>query len=210
MALARLSSSWALAFLMFSLHSFTTSCRTPEWPAPPSKGHKLSFTSWVPEETHCSATLVFFLFSMSFGTQGWHTLVPSRLHSWRISSLPGLLCPSEWPPKGLWQPAPQIGQNLPSGNPEFWHPCYHKDWELHHLMITVPEMSSNKHITHKTLPVNKKQVKWCTFPSQFPYHLCLEAILHSLQESPSLFLLHCIVFPILPRCLLEVSHKNKC
>ncbi|XP_035422060.2 coiled-coil domain-containing protein 152 [Cygnus atratus] len=105
----------------------------------------------------------------------------------------------ELPPKGLCQPGPELDRICPpkiqSSSSADCPRCFSKDRELYHLVIAVPTTASNHHINHKTFPVNKIQVKWDTLPSRFPHHLHQEVTIHTFRKSPSLLLLHVIIFP---------------
>ncbi|KAK4831521.1 hypothetical protein QYF61_018123 [Mycteria americana] len=50
-------------------------------------------------------------------------------------------------------------------------------------------------MAHKSFSVREQQVQRGTFPRWLTHQLCQEAICHTLQEPPRLFLLCCIVFP---------------
>lgn len=66
MAIARSRSSFILAYLAFSVHNLMT----PELSASSFKGHKLSFSAWVPVKAFSLARSLIFS-AVSFGTWGW-------------------------------------------------------------------------------------------------------------------------------------------
>ena len=61
--------------------------------------------------------------------------------------------------------------------------------KAYRFMMAVPKETSNHHVTHRSFPVCKQQVKWGTFPCCFPHHLCP----HTPGVSQTISsLLHCI------------------
>lgn len=104
------------------------------------------------------------VFPAGFSSSTWWQPAPAlvRFPSWRTSSLPGLLCPSGMPSKGLCKPGSWTGQCLCSL--EIWGAVgltpllTSPRTENYHCMTALPRMASDHHITPQSFSVHKPQV----------------------------------------------------